>query len=344
MTNNYISEKIIEDILCSNLILLAELININSQDISIVSRQKTLNSGKLDILCVYKDELLLIELKVVNFYSDIIKQINNYYNDLIELQKKHRLINSPIRKVVLVIGATVDDIEKCNKENIFVIIFKPEDILSKYYENFKGASYFLNITPSDYGVVRLGLLFSTLYLLSEGNNIEKISKIENRSQKTLKNRLSVASLLNLVIKNNQEYYLTNFGNIFVDSGNYTESDKLNACQIDLLTSFINTNPFFSSITYSILSIVETVFVLSKSQYPVPVSSVQSYFVKSVGKESTWKTQKDRETATYIFLNYSCELEFISKINNNIYLGPKGLQAILLLQLNRSIKLIESQNK
>ena len=50
----------------------------------------------------------------------------------------------------------------------------------------------------------------------------------------------------------------------------------------------------------------------------------------------------RQTATYIFSNYACELEYLVKVNNEFFLTPKGIQAILLLQLNRSIKLIESR--
>jgi hypothetical protein len=68
--------------------------------------------------------------------------------------------------------------------------------------------------------------------------------------------------------------------------------------------------------------------------------MRDFFVKSVGKESTWKTPKSRETATYIFSNYACDLQLLTKINNSFYLTPNGIQAILLLQLNRSIKLIE----
>ena len=78
-------------------------------------------------------------------------------------------------------------------------------------------------------------------------------------------------------------------------------------------------------------------------YPVPIKDAEDYFVKSVGKSDTWKAKKTKETATYIFSNYACELEFLTKINNTFYLTPKGIQAILLLQLNRSLKLIESGN-
>lgn len=111
----------------------------------------------------------------------------------------------------------------------------------------------------------------------------------------------------------------------------------------MVMSFVIDNPFYSSITYTILTLVESVFVLAKSMYPVPREIVEDYFVKSVGKTRTWKTDKARKTASYIFSNYACELEMIANVDNQFYITPKGIQAILLLQLNRSIKLIESQH-
>lgn len=119
-------------------------------------------------------------------------------------------------------------------------------------------------------------------------------------------------------------------------------DRLNERQIELLSSFVKENPFYSSITYTIFSIVESVFVLAKNMYPVPEDALQDYFVKSVGKVETWRTDRARGTATYIFSNYACELELLAKIDNHFYITAKGIQSILLLQLNRSLKLIESQ--
>jgi len=125
-------------------------------------------------------------------------------------------------------------------------------------------------------------------------------------------------------------------------GNQVIDDRLSQEQIELLSSYIKENPFASSITYTIFSIIETVFVLSKNSYPVPKELVKDYFVKSVGKTKTWCSEKSKETATYIFSNYACELNFLVKVNNDFYISPNGIQAVLLLQLYRSIKLIESR--
>ena len=294
------------------------------------------------MLYLYRDEVLLIELKVVPFYNGIIKQINDYEIDLIELQNQNKLIKAKIKKIIIVTSAKQNDYDQCTKDDIKIIVYKPEDILAKYYENFKELSTFLTIQSGDYGVVRLGLLKTALNHLSQGLSLKEISNLEGKSEKTIRNKISVAQLLNLVSKFKDSFFLTELGSQFVSLGDSLIDDRLNQEQIELLSTFLKENPFYSSITYTIFSLIESVFVLSKNSYPVDKDSVKDYFVKSVGKTETWRANKSKETATYIFSNYACELEFLARVNNEYYITPKGIQAILLLQLNRSIKLIESR--
>ncbi len=339
--NNLLSEKVIEDILSTDKSILSELLSVNSSDLSMIARQKIISSGKLDLLCLCKDEILLIELKVIPFYREIIKQVSDYKIDLLGLQNQNKLIKSKIKKVVLVTDCSESDIVTCKENNIELIVYQPEAVLSKYYENFKELSSFLKIQPGDFGVVRIGLLKNTLAHLDQGKNLNDICKLENKSKKTIKNKMSVAQYLNLVSKFKNSYFLTDIGKSFVELGQNIVDDRLSQAQVELLSDSINENPFYSPITYTIYSIIESVFVLAKASYPVPKESLKDYFIKSVGKLATWRMPRARETATYIFSNYACELEFLSRVNNEFYITPKGIRAVLLLQLNRSIKLIES---
>lgn len=337
-----ISEKTIEDILSSDKTIMSEILGCNPSGLSLIARQKVLSSGKLDLLCMCDDVLVLIELKVVPFYPQTIEQINSYYEDLRTLQNQNKLINAPIQKIILVTSYLPADAKQCEREGIQIYSYKPEQVLAKYFENFKELSYFLTLQSGDYGVVRLGLLCTTLKLLRDENPQLRISALEGKSIKTIRNRLSVASLLGLVSKYRGEYFLTELGESFVKAGEPNLTDRLSDEQSNILAEFVKESPFYSQITYTILSFLETVFILSKSSYPVDRNDVEHFFVKAVGKEQTWKTQKARSTATYIFSNYACDLQFLAMIGDKFYITPKGIQAILLLQLHRSIKLIESQ--
>lgn len=340
--NDLISERIVEDILSSDKSILAEILSANPANLSLVARQKALKSGKLDLLYLHEDELLLIELKVVPFYDDIIRQVDGYFDDLRELQAQHRLIDAGISKIVLVTEAKLEDIEKCNRVSIRLLAYKPQFVLSQYYENFRELSYFLQLQSGDYGVVRLSLLRSTLHLLAEGKNVRAICETEKRSEKTIRNRLSVATLLGITAKFKQQHFLTDFGTALLEAGDDIAHGGFSDRQTELLRNRVAENPFYSSVTYTILSLLESVFVLAKNVYPVPKDVVKDYFVKSVGKGETWRTRRARETATYIFSNYACELGLLAKVGNHFYVTPSGIRAILLLQLNRSLKLIQSQ--
>lgn len=336
-----VSERVIEDILTADRSILASILKVNYSELSLLARQKIIRSGIIDLLCIWKDELILIELKAVPFYKEIIEQVNSYHQDVLQLQEQNKIIKTKVRKIVLTTSAKPQHFKACNEQQIELIIYNPKIVLALYYEHFKELSQFLNIQSGDYGMVRLGLLNSTLKHLGKGNDLGKISQLENRSIKTIRNRISVAIHLGLVGKFKNAFFLTEMGEKF-NSLNDNIDDRLSDLQKSIIQSFVKGNPFYSPITYSIFSIVETVFVLSKNTYPVPEKLVQDYFVKSVGKSSTWSAQKSKETATYIFSNYAIELDFLAKINSEFFITPSGIQAILLLQLNRSIKLIENK--
>ena len=110
-----ITEKVIEDIFSADKSILANVLSLNQGDLSLIARQKKFDSKKiLDLLYLYQNELMLIELKAVPFYDDIISQINDYYDELIKLQSQSKLIRTRINKVILVPYAHPKDFHKCN--------------------------------------------------------------------------------------------------------------------------------------------------------------------------------------------------------------------------------------
>ena len=65
--SDFISEKIIEDILSIDKSILAEVFSVEASGLSLIARQGKVTSGRLDLLYLYESDLLLIELKVVPF-------------------------------------------------------------------------------------------------------------------------------------------------------------------------------------------------------------------------------------------------------------------------------------
>lgn len=339
-----VTEKVIEDIFTTDKSLLASVLSVNQSDLSQIARQKKFDNRRiLDMLYLFQNELLLIELKAVPFYQDIISQINDYYTELIKLQSQSKLIKTKINKIILVTGASKDNYALCEKENIKLIKIDLEDILTKYYQNFRELSAFLNIQPSNRGVTRLYLIKTTLKLLSRGKSFNEICKIENKSTNTIHNRFAVAGLIGLVKKDKRDYALTSLGKSIIKAEDKISDERFNVKQFELISDFIKENPFFSQITFSIMSVVDTVFILSKAEYPVKYDTFQDFFVRSLGKDKTWTQPQAQLTGTYHFANYAEELGFIQRVENYVFLTPKGIQAILIFQLNRSIKLINARS-
>jgi hypothetical protein len=167
--------------------------------------------------------------------------------------------------------------------------------------------------------------------------------IENKSTNTIHNRLAVASLIGLVEKNEGNCTLTALGKSIVKAEDKISDERFNVRQFELISNFVKENPFFSQITFSIMSVVDTIFILSKAEYPVKYDTFQDFFVRSLGKDKTWTQPQAQLTGTYHFANYAEELGLTQRVENYLFLTPKGIQAILIFQLNRSIKLINARN-
>lgn len=117
-----VTEKIIEDILSTDKSILAGVLSVNQSNLSPIARQKKFDSKRiLDLLYLYQNELLLIELKAVTFYYDIMSQINDYYNELVKLQSQSKLIKTKINKVVLVTETKKKHFVDCEREQIKLI-------------------------------------------------------------------------------------------------------------------------------------------------------------------------------------------------------------------------------
>ena len=87
--------------------------------------------------------------------------------------------------------------------------------------------------------------------------------------------------------------------------------------------------------------VETVFTLSKNTYPVPLDMVMNYFRESSGKHFEWSTEKTILDGSKMYTNYAIELGLIGRIGDKFYITPDGIRFILLLQLHKTIKVIDA---
>lgn len=341
---NNISESQIEDALVANLVFLARTLKLPT-DVKLIARQLRLKSGeeRIDLLLSSGKSLCLIELKVVDFSEDWLKQIISYRDELINLQNADELVSGEILCFLLITDAKETDIKLAKQSGINVIVYQPIDALKNYYENLAAVAPFLKMKPNDYGVFSLGLISRALLQLSDGiTKQEDIAEKTGLSKQSIHNHLKVAKEFGLVRERDKHYFLTDIGDQYVQSCNKdTLIDQLTERQVEILKHFVADDPFYSSTVFGVYSIVESAFLLSRNSYPIELLELRKMFQNISGKVKEWQAEKSLSTATYTFLNFAIDLELLGKIGQQIVITPAGFRFILMLQLHKSIEMIES---
>lgn len=342
--HNNIKETEVEEALVSNLLYLQKILNL-VHDVKIIGRQLRLKSGeqRLDLLIAHGKELCLVELKVTKFTDEYVNQINDYREALLELQNQGKLVSGRLRAFLLVTGFTEKEKELCESHNIEIVEYEPLDVLKDYFQHLSTVAAFLRIKPKDYGVFSIGLINRVLNALSDGIVKEKkLSEVTGLSKGSVHNHLRVAKEFGLVRERNKRYLLTDLGDKYVSSGNKgVFADILSIEQSEILKQFIAKDPFRSSTVFGIYSIVESAFILSRNSYPISFQDLVKTFRTISGKISEWRAEKSQNTATYTFLNFAIDLGLLGRIGNQIVITPAGFRFMLMLQLHKSIEMVET---
>lgn len=91
-----IRESQIEDVLATYPDITKEILGV-PEDITLLSRQKILPSGnRIDLLFVAGTRLKLLELKVEVFQNEFVEQTEQYKNELLELQRRDKLVKGSV--------------------------------------------------------------------------------------------------------------------------------------------------------------------------------------------------------------------------------------------------------
>jgi hypothetical protein len=112
-------------------------------------------------------------------------------------------------------------------------------------------------------------------------------------------------------------------------------------QAKILRKRVIENPYHSSVILGIASMVECVFSLSKTAYPVFLSQLEHFFTVYSGKIYDWKTEKAQKHGAKMYSNYAIDLGLIAKSDNNVYLTPDGFKFVIQLQLHKSLRLMDN---
>jgi len=336
-----IRESQVEDILAIYPAIAQRVLSLPTEP-SLIARQMSLPSGRLDLLFLSGSRLLLVELKTEDFSNGFISQINSYRQDLLSLQSSGKLIPAEIKAVLLCPHIPEDGTQLCLKHNILPVEYKPEEVLKEFFQRFIGLSRFATLKPSDHGLWSIHLINRVARALASCQTVADIAAKTGLSKRSIANHLRFLKELCLADNSRGKYTLTELGHEYVRSmPSHLPDHRLSEEQAALLSEFIIRNPFASPTIYGIFTVVEAVFNLSKNTYPVPRDVLIPYFRDHCGKYFQWSERKTWYHGTRMYSNYAIELGLLGQEGRQVFLTPMGIRFILLLQLHKSIQMVDA---
>lgn len=337
-----VKEAQIEDILVSAPPLARNVLGLD-EDPLLLARQMITPSGRLDLLYTYKSDLLLVELKVVGFHKRFLEQVINYRTDLEKFQHESRIVQANIRPYLLCTQVTARDHRDAEELGVQCVQYDPQHVLEHFWQNFRPIALFHEVKPADFGIWNLHLIHQFIYRLEQTQSIKQLRESIKSSPKTLYNKIRFASQLGLVdwSPNSDFVALTELGKEYVAKRDAILPERLSDEQEALLRTLVMQNPYSSSVVLGIASVVESVFVLSRNTYPVPIQQLTQYFALHSGKYYDWQTEKAKYNATRMYVHYAVDLGLLARSGDTIYITPQGFRFTLQMQMHKSIKMIDA---
>lgn len=335
-----IRESQIEGIFATQLDDVKKLLSLIG-NISLINRQKKLPSGGiLDLLFLSSSDLLLLELKAVRSEIKFCDQVIDYRKEVISLQSKNEFPNLPVKAFLVCPDFLDSHKDYCLKNDIIPIQFSPYEILKNFYFKVKAISNLINLKPSNHGLWNLNLLNRILYSIEGETTLPVLVQNTKLSKSTIGSYLRLSNELGLT-KSKPVIHLTDLGIEFVKNREIEKPiEFISEAQTEIIKTYITSNPFSSPAIFGIYSAVETIFVLSKNFYPVPLKEASKHFAYLTGKHNEWAS-KAANDAFVMYSNYCIDLGLLAKLNRDYYITPSGIRFILLLELNKSILFVNS---
>jgi hypothetical protein len=337
-----VRESQVEDILATYTDLAQRILG-TPEPVSLLARQMEVPSGRLDLLYISGRQLVVVELKVEDARPTFVAQVAGYAADLRAMQGEGRLASGPLVAVLLCPAFDDETTRICGESNVQPIEYAPEEVLGEFFRRLKALSRFIELRPSDHGIWNIHLIHRTLYRLHRGPaNPKEIADELDLVPTTVSNQLRFAGELGLTQRAGHLHQLTPLGTRYVEERDVDlPSTHLSDPQAAVLRDAIVKNPFASPVVFGIYSLVEVVFNLARNTYPVNRKLVIANFRDATGKLFDWAADKSAYHGTRMYSNYGTELGLLGRTGDALYLTPAGLRFILLLQLHRSLQLIDA---
>ena len=192
-----VHEAQIEDALAVHPEIFANIIGV-SGPVSLLFRQYSLPSGRLDLLYTAGNGLLLVELKVESCQTTFIEQVLGYADDIYALQGQDSLVQATIKPYLLCPSFSEGHRLQCERKGVVPIRYSPEEVLQAFLSRLNSIARFVSIKPSGHGIWNIRLIHRVLYALIRPSYVADLAARTTLAYKTVGNHLRFASDLSLV--------------------------------------------------------------------------------------------------------------------------------------------------
>ncbi len=300
-----------------------------------------LPSGRLDLLFATGKTLTLVELKVESAHQQFIAQVLRYVTDLQDLQATGGLLSAEVVPVLLCPEFTTKVTRDCENAGVRAVKYSPDEVMTEFFRSLRSLAELIELRPTDLGLWNIHLIHRALYALESVKTARAIAPRIRLSEKSVANHLRLAIDLKLVDRRGGQFALTELGQDYLTARSPDmPPDHMSEEQAAVLRGYIVKDPFASPTIFGIFSMVEVIFTLARNGYPVRRSLVQSHFREATGKLFEWTERKTAYHGTGMYSNYAIELGLLGRSGDSFYLTPDGIRFILLLQLHKSLKMID----
>ncbi len=335
-----VRESQIEDVLATYPVIAKQVLG-EAQEMHLLARQMTVGSGRIDLLFSAGGRLILVELKAVQAEDAHLSQIEGYRKDLEGLQADGRLIRAPLECVLLCPSFPAPLFARCGSAGVRAATYDIALVMQAFFQQLRSLSKFVSVRPSDHGIWNLHLINRTLQALETQDSIASIGRAVSLSARSVGNHLRFAAELRLVERRGRNYVLTELGGEYnARADGASASAQLSEGQAECLRNFIVRDPFASPAVFGIYTMVDAVFTLARNTYPVTQAVLLPFFRDSCGKLMEWTSPTTAHHGVGMYSNYAADLGLLAVVGKDFYLTPDGLRFILLLQLHKSLQMVE----
>lgn len=344
-------EKTVEDILARYPHIAESVLDVDHGSLVLVNRQESLPTGRSDLVFLSGSDLWIIELKVEPGTTEHVDQVQRYV-DVYEDYVADSSAADTVVPVLLAPRIPTAVADQCRANDIQSVEYDIDHVLDQFQSQMFAGLESFNLTIGLNSVASLSLIHGLIHYLGEADTAVPLSETTdhydiigkeestNPAERIDRFKRSGARL-NLITEKSGGMVLTERGRTYYDALDPDRLWQVTDPQAEVVIDLLYQEPFFSDLTYSLVTLLEAVFELSKNTHPVQRADLRDWYAVKIGKQNAWTAERTRTDAVRWFGSTLDELGLVSKQDTRYYLTPGGIDLLSYFNIDKGKEMIRA---